>query len=158
MSTLVTLPKNGKDASIKNNYGVTGFSSWVDELFDTNFGKGVLTEFNPKMTLPPVNILENPDEFKLQLAIPGFNKSDFIIDLENNLLSISIEVENNNEELKPNYTLKEFGFTSFKRTFTLPDTVAQDKIEASYIDGILEIKLPKREEAKQKPPKRIEIL
>lgn len=49
-------------------------------------------------------------------------------------------------------------FMPFKRTFTLPDTVAQDKIEASYIDGILEIKLPKREEAKQKPPKRIEIL
>ena len=158
MSTLVTLPKNGKDVSTKNNYGVKGFSTWVDELFDNNFGNGVLSDFNTKMTLPPVNILDNPDNFMLYLAIPGFNKSDFIIDLENNILSISVEVENKNDEIKPNYTLKEFGFTSFKRTFTLPDTVAQDKIEAKYKDGILEINLPKREEAKQKPPKRIEIL
>ena len=84
-------------------------------------------------------------------------KSDFTIDVENKVLSISSEVKNENEETNDTYTRREFGYSSFKRTFTLPDSVESDKVKASYKDGILMVTLPKREEAKQKPAKRIEI-
>jgi HSP20 family protein len=84
-------------------------------------------------------------------------KSDFIIDVENKILSISSEVTKEQEEKDEIYTRREFGYSSFKRTFTLPDSIESDKVKASYEDGILMVTLPKREEAKQKPPKRIEI-
>ena len=84
-------------------------------------------------------------------------KSDFTIDVENKILSISSEVRHEDEETKENYTRREFGYSSFKRTFTLPDSIESDKVKATYKDGILMVTLPKREEAKQKPPKRIEI-
>ncbi|MDX1783004.1 MAG: Hsp20/alpha crystallin family protein, partial [Aequorivita vladivostokensis] len=84
-------------------------------------------------------------------------KSDFQIDLENQLLSISTEVEEKSEEKEENYTRREFGYSSFKRSFTLPETVDEEKIKANYKEGILSIHLPKKEEAKQKPPRNIKI-
>ena len=109
------------------------------------------------MTLPAVNIKENKDEYILELAIPGLKKSDFDIDVDNKVLSISSEIETSNEEKEESYTRREFGYSSFKRTFTLPDTVDSDKVNATYTDGILSVNLPKREEAKEKPARRIEI-
>lgn len=158
MSTLVTMLKNGNDVSTKRNTStLPGFSSWVDTLFESGMGTGFLSNFNTGMTLPAVNIKESSNEFFLLIAVPGMKKSDFNIDLENKVLSISSETKVEHEEKEENYTRREFGYSSFQRTFTLPDTIESDKIKAEYKDGILTVHLPKKEEAKERPAKRISV-
>ena len=158
MSTLVTMPKNGSEVSTnRNNSSLPSFSSWFDNLFESGLGTGFLSNFNTGITLPAVNIKENKDEYFLEIAVPGMKKSDFNIDVDNNTLSISSEIKEEHEEKDESYTRREFVYSSFKRTFTLPDTVESDKIKAKYSEGILSVHLPKREEAKQKPAKRISV-
>ncbi|MCB0383302.1 MAG: Hsp20/alpha crystallin family protein [Psychroserpens sp.] len=152
MSTLIKSPINGNEISTQKS-----LTSWVDNFLESGLGTGFLNNFNTGITLPAVNMKENADAYILELAVPGMKKSDFNIDLDNNTLSISSEIETKDEEHEQNYTRREFGYSSFKRTFRLPDTVESDQVKANYEDGILCITLPKREEAKQKPPKRIEI-
>lgn len=111
--------------------------------------------------LPAVNIKEDTTSYRLDLAVPGRKKEDFMIEVDNEVLTISAEIKeeltSENEEEKVKYTRKEFAFSAFKRTFTLPETVNTDKIEASYEDGILSFKLPKKEEALPKPKRVIEL-
>jgi len=106
---------------------------------------------------PAVNIHENDNEYLLDFMVPGMKKEDFQINLENDLLTVSAEIKNENEEKRDGYSRKEFSFGSFKRSFTLPDTVNADNIKASYNNGILEVTLPKKEEAKPQPARMIEI-
>src|SRR5210317_1594328 len=109
MSTLVAMPK-GKEISRKNTVtGLPSFSSWFDNFLDNNLGTEFLSNFNTGITLPAVNIKETDNEFILELAIPGMKKSDFIIDVENKILSISSELKLEDEEIKENYTRREFG-------------------------------------------------
>ena len=91
------------------------------------------------------------------MAVPGLKKSDFNIDIDNQVLSISTESKEQSEHQEGNYTRKEFGYSSFKRTFTLPESVNEEKINATYNEGILSILLPKKEEAKRKPTRNIQI-
>ena len=107
--------------------------------------------------MPKVNIKETANDFAVEMAVPGLKKSDFQIDIDNQVLSISTETKEDNEHKEENYTRREFGYSSFKRTFTLPESVNADKINASYNEGILSILLPKKEEAKQKPARSIKI-
>jgi len=125
------------------------FNDKLDSVKNTDFSKGISS--------PKVNIKESVDAYILEMAVPGFKKSDFVIDLENETLSISTEIKTEESQAKENYTRKEFGYTSFKRTFILPDTVEEDKIEATYAAGILSLNIPKREEAKPKPARKITI-
>ena len=156
MTTLVKKPNNGyKLSSHRSND--SSLSSWVDNFLENSVTSGFLSNFNNGMTLPAVNIKETKDQFILELAIPGMKKSDFNIDVDNKVLSISSEIETKNEESDEQFTRREFGYSSFKRTFSLPDSVNSDQIQASYTDGILKIDLPKREEAKEKPARRVEI-
>lgn len=97
-------------------------------------------------TRPAVNIKENETGYSLELAAPGFEKEDFKIDLDHDLLSISVEKENKTEEEKDGYTRREFNYSSFKRSFTLPESVDREKIQASYTNGILSVALPKKEQ------------
>lgn len=158
MTTLAKMPRNGNEVSTRRNKSsIPSLSSWVDDLFETGMGAGFLSNFNTGMTLPAVNIKENKDEFFLEIAVPGMKKSDFNIDVENKVLSISSEKTEENVEKEENYTRREFGYSSFKRTFTLPDTIDSEHINAKYNDGILIVHLPKREEAKEKPAKRISV-
>ncbi|RXJ51169.1 Hsp20/alpha crystallin family protein [Gelidibacter gilvus] len=158
MSTLTTMPRNGNDVSTRRETSsLPSFSSWVDNLFESGMGTGFLSNFNTGMTLPAVNIKENANEFYLEIAVPGMKKSDFNIDVDNKILSISSETKEEKEQKEENYTRREFGYSSFKRTFTLPDTIETDKISAQYKEGILTVHLPKKEEAKEKPAKRINI-
>lgn len=158
MTTLAKMSSNGNDVSNRRNKSsMPGLSSWVDDLFESGLGTGFLSNFNTGMTLPAVNIKENKDEYFLEIAVPGMKKSDFDIDVDNKILSISSEKSEEQVNEEENYTRREFGYSSFKRTFTLPETVESDKIKAQYKDGILTINLPKREEAKQKPAKRIDV-
>ena len=86
------------------------------------------------------------------------SKDDFKIELDNSLLVISSEKEEKNEEIKDGeFTRKEFSYQSFRRSITLPETVQEDKIKASYKDGLLQITLPKKEEAKEKTRRMIKI-
>lgn len=106
---------------------------------------------------PAVNVVENPDHFQIELAAPGLNKSDFRLHVEKETLTISGETRSNNEENKPNYTRREFSLHSFNRSFTLPESIDTDQISASYENGILLVRLPKRAEAQEKPARTIEI-
>ncbi len=160
MSTLVNVAKNGGLTSRNsNNYSnLLTWPSLIDDLFNRDL-PSVFTSnnFNTGMSLPKVNIKETADAYFVQMAVPGFKKSDFHIDIDNQVLSIATDLEEENEQKEDNYTRREFGYSSFKRSFTLPETVDDSKIKATYKEGILSIHLPKKEEAKQKPPRNIKI-
>jgi len=100
---------------------------------------------------PAVNIVENEDNFMLFLAAPGLTKKDFHINIEENILTISADRKVENEEKKENFTLKEYSFDSFKRNFNLPkDSIAVEKVAATYKNGELVLTLPKMEIVKEK--------
>jgi len=113
--------------------------------------------FSRSLTLPNVNISEDKSSYNLELAAPGLQKKDFKIDVEGNLLTISAQKEESKEEKEEKYTRKEYNYSSFSRSFTLPEEVQQDKIEASYDNGILKLALPKNEKASQKNQKTISV-
>lgn len=108
-------------------------------------------------TLPSVNVVENEENFRIELAAPGLTRADFKVNVHEDVLTISSEKQAENEEAKENYTRREFSYASFTRSFNLPETVDSDKIAATYNEGILNVTLPKREEAKPKEPKMIEV-
>ena len=111
-------------------------------------------------TMPSVNIAETNEEYLIDVAAPGMKRENFKIELDNNILTISSEVESQNEEKdnKTNFTRREFSYQSFQRSFSLPENkVEGEKITARYSDGILHIAIPKREEAKVKPARQITI-
>ena len=144
-----------RDKRNLGNYG--GWSTLMDELFhdDLNIVRdGVLKQ---NMNKPRVNIVESDEEYVLNMSVPGFEKSDFVIGLENEELSVSAEVKTLEDQKELNYTRKEFTQGSFKRTFVLPETVEDSAINANYTNGILTISIPKKEEAKPKPARTIEI-
>lgn len=133
----------------------SSFSNVLDNLFEREFPEIFRSEAS--LTVPAVNIIENKDGFNLELAAPGMNKNDFKLQMNNNLLTITGQKESNKEENDAQYTRKEFNFSSFERSFTLPNTVNSDKISASYENGVLKINIPKKEEAKEKPAREISI-
>ncbi len=108
-------------------------------------------------SVPAVNILEDDEGYTIEVAAPGLNKKDFNINLENNVLTISSEREHKVEDNAATTRRREFGYHSFKRSFSLPDSIDAEKIKASHKDGILYVALPKREEAKVKPARQISI-
>jgi HSP20 family protein len=133
-----------------NNNNV--FPSLINEFFNDDFGMNFL---NRSHSVPSVNSLENNDSFEIDLAVPGMKKEDFTIELNDKVLLISSETSNTMENDK--MRLNEFNFSSFQRSFRVPDSVDQDKIKANYKNGILKIKLPKRKESISKPNRVINI-
>jgi len=129
--------------------------NFVDEFFSDNFLPGFYNRDNGH-SIPAVNITEGKNEYVIDVAAPGLNKSDFNVSLENNLLTVSSEKEVKNETKEEDVLRKEFSYTSFSRCFTLPDTVDAGKIKATHKDGILNVVIPKKEEA-LKPVKEIKI-
>ena len=130
-----------------------------DDFFNRDFLNWDLSNFSDtNTTIPKVNIRETPENFEVEVAAPGMDKKDFKIELDGNMLTISSEKSTqqteNNEDSR--YFRKEFSYESFQRTFNLrKDVVDSDKIEAKYDKGLLQLIIPKKEEAKQKPPKQI---
>jgi HSP20 family protein len=157
MSTLVNVPKNGGLSNVNSGLNFPTWSNWIDDIFNKDLPTVFNSNFNTGITLPKVNIKETPEAFVVDMAVPGLKKSDFHLDLDNQVLSISTEMKEENEHKEDNYTRREFGYSSFKRVFTLPESVDDSKIDANYKDGILSILLPKKEEAKQKPARTIKI-
>lgn len=109
------------------------------------------------MNVPAVNITENENGYQVSLAAPGLKKDDFKIDVEGNMLTISSEKEESREEKDKKFTRKEYNYSSFRRSFSLPDEVNREKIEAKYEQGVLHIALPKREETKKLAAKQIAV-
>jgi HSP20 family protein len=144
---------------------MTTLSKWrngtLPNLMEDFFARDLFDIRNPLQSsgVPAVNIRETKDEYAIEVAAPGMKKEDFRLKVENDVLTISSENQSEKEEKddKGQYTRREFSYQSFQRSFTLPNTVQGDKIEATYTDGVLHIKLPKKEEAKQKPPREIKI-
>jgi HSP20 family protein len=139
------------------------FSHNYPSLFDRFFDNELFDWSNKNFsdtntTLPSVNIKEDVNGFEVEMAAPGFEKKDFKIDLNNNLLTISSEkkIENETKEGQQ-FTRREYSYQSFSRSFTLPNTVDSEKISAKYENGILKVAIPKKEEAKPKPVKQIKI-
>jgi HSP20 family protein len=153
----MNVPKNGGLTRTKSDNNLPLLSSWIDEFFNRELPSAFSQNFNSGMSLPKVNIRETADEYFVEMAVPGMKKSDFKIELNNQNLLISTEKKEEKEETGDNYTRREFGYSSFQRSFSLPESIDEEKIKANYNDGILNVHLPKREEAKQKPPKSIEI-
>jgi len=135
---------------------------WDDDDF---FNRGMMnwgsSNFsNSDTTLPAVNIKETENSYEVEMAAPGMRKEDFRIELDNNVLTISSEKseESQDGDEKEKYSRREFSYQSFQRSFSLPkEVVDEDKIEAHYRDGVLRLSIPKKEKAKQKPPRKIQI-
>ncbi len=129
-------------------------SDLLDEFFNTDIYNDVPAVSS---SIPAVNIKETDKSYVVELAAPGLKKDDFQIELENNVLTISYKRSEEKKEEEENYTRREFYFTEFKRSFTLPEDADLEKIDAKYKDGILEITIEKKDEAKVKPKKKISI-
>lgn len=129
------------------------FSSLIESFFNENIPAFRNAEWN--RTAPLVNIKDTPENYLIEVAVPGFTKESFSIKVEDNILTISGEqsAEQVNEQEK--YTRKEFGYQSFSRSFTLPKRIEAAKIAAAYENGILKVTLPKPEE--EKPKAAIEV-
>ena len=130
----------------------TFFPSLIDNYFNQEW------DFKTRNynSLPAVNIKELDTHFDIHLAVPGMKKSDFEIEVDNGLLSISSSTSNK-DNTDEEFTRHEFSFNSFKRTFTIPESVDPTKIDACYSNGVLQISLPKRKEALPQPKKVIKI-
>lgn len=119
----------------------------------------LMTRSRVGSVVPSVNIREDNDNFYLEVAAPGMKKKDFSITLDNGRLTISTEHKEEHEEKGKGdrYMKREFSYHSFSRSFWLPDTCEQERIEARYTDGVLHVTVPKKEEAKPKAPRQIKI-
>jgi HSP20 family protein len=121
------------------------FRPW-NEWFDTGGLAGRM------LTVPAVNIADNINDFTISLAAPGMKKEDFKILIDGQLLTIKCENENTAEENDARYTRKEYNYACFSRSFTLPEEVNKEQIDARYQDGVLNLRLPKKDEARQLAP------
>lgn len=130
--------------SEKNNQKglVPAFNDVFDSIFSDTFG-----DRGTRM-VPAVNICDTSDQFEVELAAPGLQKDDFKINLERNVLSISVEKEQSAQQEGKQFTRREFSYQSFVRSFSMPESADQSAIEAKYEDGVLKVRIPKKEEAK----------
>ena len=143
----------------RNNPVFPSIPSILDNLWSRDWMDWSNLNFSDtNTTLPAVNVIENDNEYVIELAAPGMKKEDFRLNLEDSVLTISSEKKEQKEVNKDQYSRREFSYQSFQRSFSLPEYIAdREKVTAKYTDGILFINIPKREEAKPKPAREIEI-
>ncbi|WP_028297978.1 Hsp20/alpha crystallin family protein [Olivibacter sitiensis] len=123
-----------------------GVDNWVDSLFD-----GLFAEYDSDKKVkyvPAVNLAESNEGFHVDMAVPGFNKEDIKIQVEKNILTISAEKKEEDTVVGKCYNRKEFNYSNFSRSFTLPESADVNKISAAYKNGILEVSISKKEEEK----------
>jgi len=145
MSTLALSKPGGMLPSVFDDF----FKPW-NEWFDTG-------SWPRTMNVPAVNITESKDSYLVSLAAPGMKKEDFKIDVDGNMLTISTETEERKEEKDKRFTRQEYNYSSFSRSFSLPEEINKEKIEAKYEDGVLKVTLPHKEEAKKSTAKHISV-
>jgi HSP20 family protein len=127
------------------------FSSWIDDVFPENAFKTI-----KNVSIPAVNITETNDVFKLKVAAPGFKKEEFKLEVQNGMLTISGETKEEKEEKDERYTRQEYAFSSFSRSFAVPENVNGEAITAEYADGVLNVILPKKQ-ADERPSVQIVV-
>ena len=130
--------------------------AYWDDFFNDNFFNG-FRSVGTHSASPAVNVMEEDNEYRIEVAVPGLSKKDFQISLEDDVLTLSSEQKESKKEDDRRYVRREFNYHSFKRSFQLPDTVDQENIKAGFDSGILNVVLPKKEEVVQQAPRQIEI-
>ncbi|TAL57153.1 MAG: Hsp20/alpha crystallin family protein [Bacteroidetes bacterium] len=126
------------------------FPSLASNFFNTDrfFGPSIidfdggLLDPNDSLVVPEANIIENGKDFKIELAAPGLERKDFKVEVQDGVLCISAEKEEEKKEDRENFRRREFSYNSFCRSFTLPDNLVTDKIDAKYENGVLRLSLP----------------
>jgi HSP20 family protein len=144
----------------RNGNQLPTFPTFFDDFFNRDLAELSRSNFSPTgTTIPAVNIKETKDAFEVEMAAPGMTKKDFTLELEDNRLTITAEKKSHNEvKEEDRHIRREFSYQSFERSFTLPKEVVDgDKIKARYEDGMLHLLIPKKEEAKNKPHKLIQV-
>ncbi|MFH0757573.1 MAG: Hsp20/alpha crystallin family protein [Bacteroidota bacterium] len=139
-------------AKINRNY----VPAYWDDFFNDSFFRNV-NQYTCNSTSPAVNVAEEDKAFRIEVAVPGLTREDIRIDLENDVLTIASEEKKSKEEKNFGSVRREFNYSTFKRSFQLPETIDLDHIKATQESGILTIELPKKDEVVQKAPKQIEI-
>ncbi len=131
--------------------------SMMDEFFNNDFFDNFVGFSKVKSTVPTVNVIEEKDKYRLEMSAPGFEKDQFKIDVNDDVLTISAEMKEENEEKNKKFLRREFSYSSFSRSFILPDSVNAEKIKAEHKKGMLHVILPKKEQDKEKKPYTIKI-
>jgi HSP20 family protein len=127
----------------RNNALLPGFNDVFESIFnDTFLSDRMVTR------VPAVNISESENNYHVELAAPGLKKEDFKLNLDDNTLTISVEQSSDHQDNQKNYSKREYSYSSFVRSFTLPESADDSQIDATYTDGVLRIDIAKREEAK----------
>lgn len=127
---------------------------YMPNLFDDDFLPSLSSRTS---SMPAVNIREDDKHYLLDLAVPGMDKKDLKIDINEDVLTISSESKSETSVERDEFKKKEFNYSSFCRSFYIPDNVKREKIEAGYKDGILTVSLPKMEEEKKNISRQISI-
>ena len=137
----------------------TPVQSSLSRMMDEFFNGNLPNDWNNNLmaTQPSVNVVEKEDSFLLEVAAPGLEKGDFNITIEDDMLTISGHRKEEKEEKESNYTKREFNYSSFSRSFTLPEICNSAEIKASYDKGVLNLSIPKKEEEKKQAARTIEI-
>ena len=139
----------------RNEWPLLGNGSWLSDLFDNE--KFFDSDWMKNRTFPAVNVNETEKNYEIEVAAPGRTKNDFNISAENGLLTISSEMEEEKEQKEKDYTRKEFSYSSFSRSFALPENANEEDIKANYADGILKLEVAKKVTIQSKIKKAIEV-
>ena len=139
----------------RSEWPLLGSGSWLSDLFDNE--KFFDSDWLKRQSMPPVNVKETEKQYEIELAAPGRTKKDFSIVAENGVLTISSEKKEEKEQKEKGYTRKEFNYSSFTRSFTLPENANEEDIKANYADGILKLEVAKKVISQPKTKKAIEV-
>lgn len=151
MNLISFFPTTSRKPATVTNALDSMFNEFFNQDFPVSFRNGYIQKS------PAVNIAESDHAYRIEVAAPGLGKEDFEIKVENDLLTIAAKKEAKEETKGETYTRKEFNYFEFRRNFHLPETVDANAIKASYENGVLNVVLEKKPEARPMPPRVIEI-
>ena len=154
---MANLTRRNQGLSSQSRSGFGDFFSDIDRFFNNDFFlMPMQMRRQMESSVPAVNIRDKEKEYLIEVAAPGMKKEDFNIDMEQGMLTISSQKEEEKSEDNDNFRRREYNYSSFSRSFSLPDNVKPEDIKARYEDGVLKLTVPKREE-RDKPKKKIKI-
>jgi HSP20 family protein len=133
-------------------------SGWLNPL-DRFYRSNFLDFWNDDIpqTIPALNVTEDKNQYKIEMAAPGLKKEDFKIDIDGNLLTVSADTETETKEDKDSNYRREYNYSCFSRSITLPDTADANRISAKYTDGVLNLSIPKKADGQNKNVQQIKV-
>ena len=141
-------------ALIRHSDWPTMRGSLLSDFFDDD---AFLQSSMGRRSMPSVNIKETEKSYELEMAAPGYKKNDFNISIDNNMLTVSAERKQEQEQTEDHYTRREFGYESFSRSFNLPSNTSEEDINARYEEGILKLSINKKDSGNSKSKKAITV-